>query len=411
MVCLAIRRQQLYAMEALKSDDSRNAPNSSVRGERLRLIHVITGLPVGGAQTVLVNQVRHQRQRGWDVAVCSLTEVGEIGERLREDGVDVLGLGMNRSLPSPLSLWRLRQWLKAKRPDAVQTWLYHGDLIGGLAARWAGVPRVFWNLRQTDLDPAGSRRSTIMVSKLCAWLSRRVPDRIVCCAEAARSLHAGLGYDETRMLVIGNGIDSGRIKPDDEGAARVREELGLSPDVPLVGLVARFHPQKDHAGFLAAVAELQRRLPETHALMCGEDVVPQNATLADWIARLPAPDRVHCLGIRRDLTAIYSALDVAVSSSSFGEGFSNVIIEAMACATPCVVTDVGDSALIVGETGWTVPPRDSAALADTVSLALAMPAEARAARGREARQRVLESFRLDDVHAAYDALYLDSMAP
>jgi glycosyltransferase involved in cell wall biosynthesis len=237
-----------------------------------------------------------------------------------------------------------------------------------------------------------------------------VPDRIVCCAEAARRLHAGLGYDEGRMLVIGNGIDAERFRPDAEGAVRVRRELGLDAGVTLIGLVARFHPQKDHAGFLAAVDSVQRRHPEAAVLLCGEEVTPDNPALAGPISRLPAPQRVHCLGIRRDLTAVYSALDLAISSSSFGEGFSNVIIEAMACATPCVVTDVGDSAAIVGETGWTVPPRDPSALAEAICAALALDPEERRQRGLAARQRVLDEFRLEDVHAAYDRLYLEGAA-
>lgn len=371
----------------------------------MKIVHIITGLPVGGAQTVLFQLVRHQLAKGWQVHVCSLTEAGEMGARIQDLGVDVMALNMSRSLPSPFATARLRGWLKRLQPDVVQTWLYHGDLFGGIAARLAGLRNIFWNLRQTDLDPAGSRRTTILTAKLCARLSRIIPRRIVCCAEEARRLHAEIGYDEGRMLVIGNGIDTERFKPEPSAGAAFRAEIGVSAETPLVGLVARFHPQKDHASFLSAAAQAQRARPDTVFIMCGEDVTPENTALAAMTAKLDNPAQVKCLGIRRDLAGLYSALDIAVSSSSFGEGFSNVIIEAMACGTPCVVTDVGDSHAIVGQSGWPVPRRDPDALAKALIRALSLAPAERAGFARAARQRVLDHYQWNDVFAAYDRLY------
>lgn len=370
----------------------------------MRICHVITGLPVGGAQTVLHQLIQHQIAKGWTVAVCSLTEIGEVGERLQQLGVAVHALGMSRHWPNPVDLLRLRNWLKAQRPDIAQTWLYHGDLLGGVAARLAGVPNVFWNLRQTDLHPQGSRRSTILVAKLCAALSRRIPDKIVCCAEAARTLHAQIGYDATRMVVIGNGVDTSIFQPNSASAKAVRTELGVSADAKVVGLVARYHPQKDHKSFIEAAGRVQSRIPDAVFVMCGEDVTSDNDELAAMIKHMPRPDQVRLLGIRADLPALYSAFDMCVSSSAFGEGFSNIIIEAMACETPCAVTNVGDSWTIVGDTGWQVPRRDPPALAEAMFDALLAPGDL-ARRGAAARERVIKHYTPDSVFAAYDTLY------
>jgi len=369
-----------------------------------RIVHVITALPVGGAQTVLRQLVARQRELGCAMSVVSLADLGEVGARIRAEGTEVRALGMRPAMPDPLALARLVGWLRQLRPDAVQTWLYHGDLLGGLAARLAGVPRLYWNLRQSDLDPAGSRWLTMQVVRACARLSRRLPDLIVCCSEASREVHAAAGYDAARMRVIDNGVDIARYRPDPAAPVAVRAELGLAPGTPLVGLVARYHPQKDHAGFLAAAGAVARARPEVRFLLCGEAVDAGNAELAGLVARHGLQGQVHLLGIRGDVPRIDAALDLAVLSSSFGEGFPNVAVEAMAAGVPCVVTDVGDAARIVGETGWVVPRRDPAALGAAMLAALADPAE-RLRRGAAARERALARFDLTRMLAAYGRLY------
>jgi len=374
----------------------------------MRICHVITGLPVGGAQTVLYQQVRHQISLGWTVAVCSLTETGEMGERIRALGIEVISLNLNRRWPDPTAIFVLRRWFKRLSPDVAQTWLYHGDLFGGIAARLAGVPRVFWNIRQTDLDPAGSRRSTILTARICAMLSRWVPEKIICCATAAKELHAHIGYDDKRMVVIGNGVDPERFRPDSAAAEKFRAEIHVAPDTRLVGLVARHHPQKDHTSFLDAARAIQDSMPDIVFVMCGENIVKENQELSEKVACLPRPQNVVMLGIRSDLPSIYNALDLCVSSSSFGEGFSNIIIEAMACGTPCVVTDVGDSHGIVGETGWRIAARNPKALGDAILDALNLSQQELQARGSAARERVLSHFTEERVCAAYDDLYLNS---
>ena len=386
----------------LRSGLAKGSMSPSIRH---RVCHIITGLPVGGTQTVLHNLIAHREEIGCEMDVVSLTELGEMGARIRDLGVPVFDLNMNRTLPSPVDFIRLVVLLRRLRPEIVQTWLYHGDLVGGLAARIARTPRIYWNIRQTNLDSKDSKRATILTATLCARLSRWIPDGIVCCSHASLTTHAALGYDADRMRVVGNGIESIKFKPDPAAGEALRRELGITPESTVIGLVGRFHPQKDHRTFVAAAGILARSQPSTQFLLCGEDVQPGNETLGQWIEESGVTGKMHLLGVRKDLPAINSALDVATSASAFGEGFSNVVIEAMACGTPCVVTDVGESAAIVGDTGEVVPPRSPAALATAWNTLIELPDKERRRLGERARERVLSEYTLSAVVREYRKLY------
>ncbi|MBM3516526.1 MAG: glycosyltransferase [Alphaproteobacteria bacterium] len=372
---------------------------------RIRLTHIITGLPAGGAQSMLHNLARwHDRQR-FDMEVISLTERGPVGDAIAALGVPVRAFGMGRGLGALAALPRLAGWLACFRPHIVQTWLYHADLLGGVAAVLARRRPVVWNIRHSDLRPGSYRRSTIWTARACAVLSRHVPDRIVCNSAAAAAVHVRLGYRADRFVIIPNGIDSDSFMPDAQARIEVRRELGWGLDVPVVGLFGRFHPQKGHLGFLAAAAELRRRHPEARFLLCGENVERANPALAREIDRLGLGECVVLLGVRRDMPRLTAALDVAVSASGFGEAFANVLIEAMACAVPCVATDVGEARAVVADTGRVVPPDDAAALAAALADVLGLDPKARRALGEKARQRALARYDIREVVRRYESLY------
>jgi glycosyltransferase involved in cell wall biosynthesis len=300
--------------------------------------------------------------------------------------------------------------VRRHKPDVVQTWMYHANLMAGLAAKAAGRPPVIWGIRQSDLDPRVSKRSTIAVARLGARLSRALPDKIVCCAENARLVHEAMGYAPERMVVIPNGFDLDRFKPDDGAKALLRRELGLPDSALLVGLAARCDPQKDHRGFLAAAALLRRGNPDARFMLCGDGIDAGNTALAGWIAEHGLGAVTHLLGPRADMPRIMAGCDAMVSASAFGEGFPNVLGEAMAAGTPCVATDVGDSRLIVGDTGAIVPPRDPAALAAALQAILSLSGAERRAQGARARARIAEHYSLDAVTARYAALYRAAIA-
>lgn len=372
---------------------------------RLSVLHVITGLPVGGAQSALGRLLARVPAEDFAQSVVSLGALGPVGEAWRRDGVRVTALGMRPSTPDPFAFVRLVRLLRRERPDLVQTWLYHADLLGGLAARAARQGPVLWNLRQSDLDPIETKWPTRAVVAACARLSRRVPEAIVCCSEASLRVHAALGYGEAHMKVIPNGVDLTAFRPDPAARAALRNELGLAEETPLVGMAARWHAQKDHPTFLRAAALIAAQRPDVRFLLCGEAMDASNATLAGLLRELGLGAAVLPLGRRRDMARFHAGLDLAVLSSAFGEGFSNSVVEAMACATPCAVTDVGDSAAIVAETGWAVPRRDPAALAAAISEALALAPEALRARGEAARARATAHYDVAVMAQRYQELW------
>src|SRR5690606_25925134 len=231
-----------------------------------------------------------------------------------------------------------------------------------------------------------------------------------CCSHAARRLHVEQGYRDDRFLVIPNGFDMDRFRPSDDARRALREELGLPSDALLVGLVARWHPVKDHAGFLRAAGIVSRAHPDARYLLVGSDCDRSNAALAGLVDEIGLAGRVHLLGARDDIARVTAALDVAASSST-GEAFPNVLGEAMSCGVPCVTTDVGDSAHIVGDTGRVVPPRDPRALATALSELVGMSREQRVELGRRARERVRDNFELGRVVGLYEAAFGGLLAP
>ena len=370
----------------------------------IEVAHVITGLGVGGAETVLLRLARRLPPSEFGTKVISLTEKGVIGPELEASGVTVRAMNMSRALPNPLSLFRLSAVLRKWRPDVVQTWLYHGDLVGGLAAKLAGRRRVVWNIRYGNPDPRRDRRSTIWCARACAALSGRLPSAIICNSDAAASIHIGLGYDGDRMRIIPNGVDVEAFRPDASARSDIRKELGVPGDDFLIGLVGRFDPVKDHRTFVGAAGRLASLDGRARFVLCGEGVTRDNPALATWIEATGYGDRFHLLGMRRDIPRMMAALD-ASTSSSHSESFSNVIVEAMACGVPCVVTDVGNSRSIVGGSGIVVPPGSPAALVEAWRSLLDMPASRRSSMGAAARHRAAEEYSIETMVARFGELY------
>jgi glycosyltransferase involved in cell wall biosynthesis len=377
----------------------------------IRLIHVSTDLDTGGAEMMLFKLLSRLNRDNFQMEVISLTNIGPIGEKIRALGYTVRAMGMQRGVPNPWGMVKLTRWFARELPDLIQTWMYHADLIGGVAAKIAGHTPVVWGLRQSNFGPEYKKRTTLWTARLCARLSRYLPERIICCSEAVRDVHAKLGYAAEKMLVIPNGFDLEVFKPDPEAWISVRRELGIALDTPLIGLVARFDAQKDHWNFIQAAAQLHAVRPATGFLLCGTDIFPENRQLASWIDGVGLTPVFHLLGPRKDIPRLIAAMDIAVSSSSYGEGFPNVIGEAMACGTPCVVTDVGDSKLIVADTGLSVPARSPRALAEAMQALLDRGMDQRRTLGQVARQRIAEHFSLDAIAAQYEQLYKEITVP
>jgi len=380
-------------------------------GPSLHVVHIITGLGQGGAESVLFRLTTAPGQN-IQHTVISLTDAGVYGERLRVAGVAVHTVGMARgqfSLPGFFALSRL---IRDAEPDVVQTWMYHADLIGGLAARRAGIKAVSWGIRNSGAFLEKSSRSARLMLRICARLSKRVPAAIVCCAQTAADKHQALGYDGARMRVIGNGYDLARFAPDALARERVRREWNVADDELLIGCVARWDPLKDHENLIAALAlvEAENTGGKIRCVLVGRGMTADNAELSAVIERLGVRSMLILAGPRDDVPAVMNALDIHVLASR-AEGFPNVVAEAMACGTPCVVTQVGDAGHIVGDAGWVAPPERPTALAGALSSAVdAVRRYGRETVGGHGRSRVQQSFGLDTMVAAYTALWLEVKA-
>lgn len=372
--------------------------------ENGRIFHIITGLNEGGAEAVLYRLcVADKTHRH---CVVSLMDAGKYGPLLEREGVPVVCLCMPRGRVTFRGLWRLWRLLRSEKPEIVQTWMYHGDLIGGVIARMAGLRRVFWGVRHSTLERGKSRRSTIMIARLNAWLSHWVPEAIICCAERAREVHRLLGYASHKLVVIPNGYDLRRFQPDETARVRLRDEWDVADDVPLVGMVGRLDPQKDHENLLNGLSRLKQQGVDFRCVLVGRGLETDNEPLLARIRAAGLVDRIVLAGPRSDMPAVMRALDLHVLSSS-AEAFPNVLAEAMACGTPCVTTNVGDAAFIVGDTGWVVPPRDGVQLAEALQAALAALENTDGWRMRcdAARARIAEHFGLESMVKAYAAVW------
>jgi glycosyltransferase involved in cell wall biosynthesis len=371
----------------------------------INVAHIITGLAPDGAEKMLQRLVAGMDSSIFHNQVISLTGLGPMAAKIQASGAQVRALGMRPGLPGPQYVVRLARWLRQSQPQVVQTWMYHADLIGGIAAKLSGSSSVVWNIRHSELRPGVDKRHTLWTASACARLSRRVPQRIVCCSEASRQFHAKMGYAADRMEVIPNGSDVDLFKPDAAQRSNVRGEFGISDATPLIGLIARYHPVKGHRNFVEAAGLLHRNLPKVEFLLCGEGVTIENAELRAQVIAAGIQDACHLLGQRDDTPRVLNALDIATSAST-GEAFPNVVAEAMATAVPCVVTDVGDSRLIVGDTGRVVPSGSPAALAQAWQELWELSPELRRSLGLAARQRIEEHFSLSASIEQYQRLYV-----
>jgi glycosyltransferase involved in cell wall biosynthesis len=372
---------------------------------RLRITYIITDLDVGGAEMGLFRLLASLGRDQIAAEVICLSRQGPVAERIYNLGVQVRSLGLIPARPAPHLMFKLAGWIKEGRPDLVHTWMYHADLIGSLAAARAGKPPVIWSIRNSTLDVQHSKRPTRWIVRLLASLSKRVPAAIVSVSEAAARVHIQKGYDAGKISVIPNGFDLEVFRPDSQARTSVRQELQLDANTRLVGLLARYDPQKDHANFLRAAAQVQRRFPDVHFLLAGQGVEPANAELMQQVQACGLTGRAHLLGRRDDIPRLTAALDVAVTASAYGEAFPQVIGEAMACGVPCAVTDVGDSAKIVAGSGRVAPPNDADALAGAIDDLLALPdAEMQTAR-QQARQKIGQFYSIESVARQYMELY------
>lgn len=369
----------------------------------MKILHIINDLDDGGAEAVLYRLCTGDKAT--EHQVVSLMGPGKYGPMLTECGIRVYALGMPRGKITLKALDSLKSIINSSKADAIQTWMYHSDLIGGLCAKFSGMNNIYWGIHHTTLLAGKSKFSTVLVSNINAALSWFVPQRIVCCARKSAEVHSQSGFNATKFTVIPNGYDLQVFKADRDSRERIRESLGIGDNQNLVGFVARYDPLKDHVNLLTALSKLKDTEEPPVCLLVGTGMDKDNAQLMADIERLGLTETVRLLGRRSDIPAIMNALDLHILSSC-SEGFPNVLAEAMACGTPCVSTDVGDAADIVGESGLIVPPGNPEALARAISTMLAQRhTDQWSERCAAAQKHIQENFSLETMVSRYHQVW------
>ena len=386
----------------MTAEPSRTSSSGRSAGGPIKVTHIITDLDVGGAEMVLMRLLERTHGASITADVISLYGPGVLAGRVMDLGVPVRDIG--EGLRSKQAVVRaIARTLRQTRPSVVQTWMYHADVLGGLASRRAQVP-VVWGLHAAP--GVGDERIKLRTRaglRLAAALSRRVPEHIVCCSHQTRRVHAALGYDESKLRTILNGFEV-NYGADGSGRQSLSDELGLPADVLLVGRVGRDHPQKDSATLLRAFARVRASLPETRLVLVGAGFSADNDRLRAEIEDAGVSDGVLLLGPRDDLLRLNRAFDLVVSSS-YSEGLPVVLGEAMAAGTPVVATDVGDCALLIADDDRVAPPRDPLALATAIQRVLELDEMSRRRLGERDRDRIRNHYSLEGMVRSYEKLY------
>lgn len=313
-----------------------------------KIVHVIIGLNVGGAELMLKRLVLHsQKTEKFQHIVISLTDNGVIGPDLQDQGIQVYSLGMTSTPSVPKTFLKLKKLLKELKPDVVQTWMYHADFLGGIAAKSVGVKNIIWGIRTTDVSQ-GPSKQTVYLSKVCAKLSYYVPNSIVCAAHVSKNYHIGIGYDESKMMVIPNGFDIEALSSTEEDGLNIRKEIGLTTDDIVIGSVGRFNPVKNQKLFIDVAANLVKDFPDLKFMLVGRDNNVENTELMSWITQHDLVDSFRLLGQRNYVPKCLKAMDIFCLHSKT-EGFPNVVGEAILADTTCVAADVGDVGVLLDE--------------------------------------------------------------
>ncbi len=336
--------------------------------------------------------------------VVVLENIGKIGPMIKSLGIPVYPIGMKkREFPvrSAIGLYKL---IGEIQPDLIQAWTYHSNVATSLISAFYPHIPVVWNIRHTPYNLQDYGKLTYLIIRYGAWLSRQ-PVYTIYNSHFSIQKHRELGYFIERYRVIPNGFDTDNFKPSAPAYEKLRRDLDLPHDSLIIGMVNRYHPMKDHANFLQAASQTHKTCSEVNFVLVGRGVDRSNPELVSQIQNLNLMGKVFLLGERTDIANVTAGFDIASMTSAWGDAFPNVVGEAMSCGVPCVVTDIGDSARIVGDTGIVVPPKNSEALANAWRELITLGPMRRKQLGLEARNRIEEYYALPSIVRKYESLY------
>lgn len=360
---------------------------------------MITCLNDGGAEAVLFRLISNLSHV--DHTVVSLSGRGKYAELLEQINVEVIDLDMKKFRGFLLGPFRLFRLLRNYKPSCVQTWMYHADFIGGIISRIACCRNLYWGIHNSDVSFKNNTFVRYILIRINAVLSWFIPSGIISCSSIALLAHSSAGYCRRKILFIPNGHLVNIFFPDNFVKKSIRAELNIEDDTFVIGMVARLHPQKDHPNLLNALSIVREKYSKFVCLLVGTGL-DDRSSLVSYIQEKGLESNIRLVGSRTDIPFIMNSLDL-YCSSSFSEAFPNVLCEAMATGVPCVTTDVGDSAYIVGDTGWVVSPRSPKLLSEAILVAIsALPCDERS---RRARERIVENFSINSMVDRYESAW------
>lgn len=378
--------------------------NETKETKKVKIVHIIIGLNVGGAEMMLYRLVTDDTENELlEHIVISLTNSGPVGKLLKNSNITVYAVRLNSIYSSFKVFFRLRRILLTQRPDIVHTWMYHADLLGGLAARSVGIDRVVWCVRSTDIS-IGSSLITRLIKRSCAKLSHYIPATIVFAAHRSRETHLAVGYNPTKAKVVHNGFHYPIKKIQKRVKTRFRRKLGLSSEDRLIISVGRFNEVKDFETFFKAISILSKRYTDFKVLLVGTGLDHNNIELMSLIERSGYKEKYIFIGYRKNPMRYMTISDIFCLHSK-SEGFPNVLGEAMSCGLACLSTDVGDAAILLGNSDWIVPVASSDIMAEKLLQLLKMPNSERLKLGNDYEIRIGKMFSMSSVSSNYKNVY------
>lgn len=370
-----------------------------------KIVHVIIGLTAGGAELMLERLVLNSsKKQQFEHSVISLTNLDIVGPKLQKQGIQVHSLGMTSLGTLPLTLFKLRKLIKRINPDVVQTWMYHADCLGGLAARSLGIKNIIWGIRTTNVKSSASLQ-TVYLSKLCAKLSHTIPTKIVCVAEKAKQYHIDIGYNEEKIKVIPNGFDLSKFYFNPSIRLSMREELNILKDELVIGHIGRFNPVKNQIKFIEACINLLEKGFKFKVLMAGRNINLDNPQINSVLKDNKYKEHFIFLGEVKNPLSFYCTIDI-FCLCSHSEGFPNVLGEAMACENVCLSTDAGDASLIMEPFGFHIKSPNAEDIAGAIesNIFLSKNLDFKAI-GKGNRKKIEECYSIDSVISKFESLY------
>ena len=369
----------------------------------MKILHIITALGDGGAEHTLYKICKHDKSN--EHIVISFKGEGKYFSLLNEIGTKVYILKTN-PITFFLKFFLLIKMIRFLNPDLVQTWLVHGDFLGGIAAKLAGIKNIVWNIRYSDLEIRSTKIMTNLFIKILSKLSFSLPESIIVVSKSAKINCEKIGYDKKKLVLIENGYDLSILKIIKNQKKNFRKKIKINKQVPIIGMVARFDAKKDHFNLLNALSLIKEKKIDFYCILIGPGVNNKNLNLYNHIKTLKLNNSIKLLGSRSNVTNVMNWIDIYVQSSRYGEGFPNVVAEAMACGTPCVVTDVGDAANIVGNNGFVVPENNSFKLSNSIQkMILEMNKKSWSKRKNQSRLRIKNNFEMKKMIKSYNNLW------